>query len=126
RRWKRQLHLKKRMRTARIRPGPGRARTSTASVCVNLKSHRLTTRSSRAAIALLACWLLWPLAASAQELADLLAVYDAAFGATSSAFTQPLKLSQVDDSGEQLSFYWQQDKYREEYRWLGFTEVFAY
>jgi hypothetical protein len=63
--------------------------------------------------------------ASADDLATTLAAYDAAFGATSKVFTQPAIIQQVDENGEDVGFHWQAGKYREEYRWLGFTEVFA-
>jgi hypothetical protein len=60
------------------------------------------------------------------DLPQTLADYDAAFGEIARAFAAPTQIQQVDDSGEQVDFHWQQGKYREEYRWLGFTEVFAY
>jgi hypothetical protein len=100
---------------------------------------RATTRrcptpilKSKRAAALLAALLLStaaPRPVHAQDLASLLAAHEAAVGATVEFFREPTRVEQIDTdlaTGDRVSFHWQQGRYREEYRWLGFTEVFAY
>src|SRR5437016_10783265 len=66
---------------------------------------------------------------ASSTLSDILAQHDAAFGSGGQFFSQPTVVQQIDNdplTGERVSFHWQQGRYREEYRWLGFTEVFAF
>ena len=64
--------------------------------------------------------------AHADDLEQTLAAFDAAYSAAAQVFAQPTRIQQLNENGEQVSFQWQDGKYREEYRWLGFTEVFSY
>jgi hypothetical protein len=83
---------------------------------------KLTTQSSALAL-LLTLWLCG--SAHARDLDAALARFDEVFGATAAAFNTPTRVVQREADGEEITFHWQQGRYREELRWLGFIETFA-
>ncbi|MDQ3022827.1 MAG: retropepsin-like domain-containing protein [bacterium] len=82
----------------------------------------MTSKSSVAALLLLSLALT---SAQAQEPERTIAQFDAALGAASTAFMEPMRIELLEDDGERIVLHWQQGSYREELSWLGFSEVFA-